>query len=226
MESESSPEPRRPYRSPLRRAQAGQTRSAILEAARPLFIQRGYPGTSMGDIARTAGVSIKTVEAIFGTKARLLTALRDMTIVGDDAEIPVAGRVWFREMLQDPDPRRQLERFAQLSCQIKHRTAALNEVIRRAGQADREIGQLWQAAQDQLMADQRPVAESLAAKGALREGLDAADAADTLWLLNHPSVYYLAVFERDWPEQRFTRWLADTFIHQLLRQPPPGATLE
>ena len=135
MELKSSPEPRRPYRSPLRRAQARQTRRAILEAARPLFIHRGYPGTSMGDIARAAGVSVKTVEAAFGTKASLLTAVRDVTIVGDDEAVPVAGRPWFREMLEEPDPRRQLERFAQLSCQIKHRTAALNEVIRRAGQA-------------------------------------------------------------------------------------------
>jgi AcrR family transcriptional regulator len=219
MKSESSAGPRRPYRSPFREAQARQTRRAILEAARPLFIQHGYPGTSMGDIARAAGVSIKTVEAAFGTKARLLTALRDVTIVRDDQAIPVAGRTWFREMLEEPDPRRQLQRFAQLSCQIKHRTAALNEVIRRAGQADPEIGELWQALQDQLMEDQRAVAESLAGKGALREGLDAASAADTLWLLNHPSVYYLAVFERDWPEQRFMDWLADTFSHQLLRSP-------
>ena len=217
MESESSAEPRRPYRSPLRQAQARQTRRAILEAARPLFIQRGYPGTSMGDIAQAAGVSVKTVEAIFGTKARLLTAVRDVTIVGDDEAIPVAGREWFQQMLAEPDPRRQLARFAELSCQIKHRTAALNEVIRRALQADPEIGELWQAVQDQLMEDQRPVAESLAAKGALREGLDVASAADTLWLLNHPSVYCLAVFERDWPEKRFTHWLADAFIRQLVR---------
>ena len=34
---------------------------------------------------------------------------------------------------------------------------------------------------------------------------------------NHPSVYYFAVVERGWPEGRFERWLADAFIHQLLR---------
>jgi hypothetical protein len=90
-------------------------------------------------------------------------------------------------------------------------------VIRRAGQADPEIGKLWQALQDQLMADQRPVAASLAAKEALREGLDAASAAGTLWLLSHPSLYYLAVFDRAWPQKRFTHWLADALIRQLLR---------
>jgi AcrR family transcriptional regulator len=143
MESESSAKSRRPYHSPRRQEQARQTRRAILEAARPLFIQRGYSGTSMGDIAQAAGVSLKTLEAIFGTKAKLLSALRDVSIAGDDEAVTLAERAHFREMLEEPGPQRQLALFAQISCRIKHRTAALNEVIRRAAQADGEIGELW-----------------------------------------------------------------------------------
>jgi hypothetical protein len=170
----------------------------------------------MGDIARAGEVSIKTVEAIFGTKARLLTALRDVTIAGDDAAIPVAERAWFREMLEEPDPGRQLELLVQYVSRIKRRTAPLNEVIRRAAQSDPEIGELWRVFQAQFMADQRLVAESLAAKGALRDGLDVDGAADAIWLLNHPSVFYLAVGECGWPEERFERWLTDALIRQLL----------
>jgi AcrR family transcriptional regulator len=170
----------------------------------------------MGDVARAAGVSIKTVEAIFGTKAKLLTALRDVTIAGDDEAIPLAQRSWFREMLEEPDPRRLLRLHARNTCRIKRRTAALNEVIRRAAQADPDMGELWQTFQDQYMADQRLVADRLAVQGALREGLDAAGAANTIWMLNHPSVYYLAVVERGWSEEQFERWLADAFILQLL----------
>jgi AcrR family transcriptional regulator len=207
----------RSYHSPLRQEQARQTRRAILDAALPLFVECGYAGTSMGDIARAAAVSIKTVEAIFGTKAKLLVALRDVTIVGDDQAIPLAERPWFQEMLAEPEPRRQLRLFAQGTCRIKHRTARLNEVIRRAAPGDPEIGQLWQVVQEQMMADLRMVAERLAAKGVLREQLDLAQAAEILWLLNHPSVYYLAIVERGWPEEQFEQWLADAFIHQLLR---------
>lgn len=216
MDSESSTKSRRPYHSPRRQEQALQTRHAILEAARPLFIQRGYAGTSMGDIARAAGVSIKTVEASFGTKARLLTVLRDVTIAGDDEAIPVAQRAWFQEMLDEPDPRRQLELHVQHTMRIKRRTAALNEVIRRAAQADPEIGELWRVFQDQFMADQRLVAESLAAKGALRPGLDADGAAETIWALNHPSFYYLMVCEHGWTEAYFERWQTEAAIRQLL----------
>ena len=217
MESESSTKSRRPYHSPRRQEQARQTRLAILEAARPLFIERGYAGTSMGDIAQAAGVSIKTVEAIFGTKAKLLSALRDVSIAGDDEAISLADRTPYREMLEEPDPRRQLDRLARISGSVKHRTAAVNEVIRRTAQSDEEIRELWQVFQVQYMKDQRMLAERLAARGVLREELDAASAAEIIGMLNHPSVYYLAVYERGWSKEHFERWLADALIRQLLR---------
>jgi AcrR family transcriptional regulator len=214
---ESSIHSRRPYHSPRRQEQARLTRRAILDAALPLFVQHGYAGTSLGDIAHVAGVALRTVEATFGTKAKLLVALRDVTIAGDDDAIPVVDRAWYQEMLAEPDPRRQLELHARVSCQIKRRTAPLIEVIRRAAQFDPEISDLWRVFQEQYLADQWIVAESLAAKGALREPLTAADAAEIIAMPNHPSVYYFAVVERGWPEDRFERWLADAFTDQLLR---------
>jgi AcrR family transcriptional regulator len=216
MELESSTKSQRSYHSPRRQEQARQTRLAILEAARPLFIEQGYAGTSMSDIARAAGVSIKTVEAIFGTKARLLMVLRDVSITGDDAAIPVSERAWFREMLEEVDPRRQLQLFAQGSCRIKRRTAAVNEVIRRAAQVDPEIGERWRVSQDQFIADQRRVAESLAARGALRPEVDVDAAAETIRALNHPSFYYLMVHEQGWSAEDFERWLADALVRTLL----------
>jgi AcrR family transcriptional regulator len=214
---ESSINSRRPYHSPRRQEQARLTRRAILDAALPLFVQHGYAGTSLGDIAQAAGVALRTVEATFGTNAKLLVALRDVTIAGDDEAIPVVDRARYQEMLAEPDPRRQLELHARVSCQIKRRTAPLIEVIRRAAQFDPEISDLWRVFQEQYLADQRIVAESLAAKGALRAPLTAADAAEIIAMPNHPSVYYFAVVERGWPEERFERWLADAFTDQLLR---------
>ena len=67
MTSESTPKLRRPYHSPRLQEHRRQTRRAILDAARSLFIERGYSGTSMAEIATAATVSIKTVEAAFGT---------------------------------------------------------------------------------------------------------------------------------------------------------------
>ena len=66
---------KRRYHSPLRDAQAAATRVRILEAALDEFVARGYPGTSVAAIARTAGVSPETIYATFGTKRGIVDAL-------------------------------------------------------------------------------------------------------------------------------------------------------
>jgi AcrR family transcriptional regulator len=62
----------RPYRAPLRVAAAERTRAAILSAAQARFEEAGWANTTIPAIADSAGVSPKTVEAQFGTKANLL----------------------------------------------------------------------------------------------------------------------------------------------------------
>ena len=47
---------RRAYNSPRRQQQAAATRRTILEAAERLFLQDGYPATTMEAIAAEAGV--------------------------------------------------------------------------------------------------------------------------------------------------------------------------
>jgi AcrR family transcriptional regulator len=57
-----------------RRAGSGDSREAILEAARRLFAERGYDGASLRMIAAEAGVDAALVVHFFGSKAKLLTA--------------------------------------------------------------------------------------------------------------------------------------------------------
>ena len=49
-------------------------RAAILEAAKQLFLEQGYQGVSMDQIAATAGVSKLTVYSHFGDKETLFAA--------------------------------------------------------------------------------------------------------------------------------------------------------
>jgi TetR/AcrR family transcriptional regulator, regulator of autoinduction and epiphytic fitness len=64
--------PRRAYHAPNRAAAADRTRRTILTAAKVIFEDLGWARTTMPAIAGSAGVSVKTVEAHFGTKAKLL----------------------------------------------------------------------------------------------------------------------------------------------------------
>jgi AcrR family transcriptional regulator len=54
---------RRAYDSSSRKAAALETRRSIIEAARRLFLERDYAGTTMQAIAEATGVALDTVYA-------------------------------------------------------------------------------------------------------------------------------------------------------------------
>jgi AcrR family transcriptional regulator len=62
----------RRYHAPLRAAAAERTRGAILSAAQERFEEVGWAATTIPAVADSAGVSPKTIEAQFKTKANLL----------------------------------------------------------------------------------------------------------------------------------------------------------
>ena len=56
----------------------------MLDAATAVFLDRGYGGATIRAVAAEARVSVPTVEALFGTKARVLKAAIDVAIAGDE----------------------------------------------------------------------------------------------------------------------------------------------
>ena len=207
----------RQYHSPRRAQQAATTRLEIIRAAKRLFEEQGYAATTMAAIAAEADVALKTVYLAFETKARLLRAVWDVALKGDDADAPVAVRPWYVAVLEEPDPERKLRRLAAASCRVKLRIASLLRVIRDAAPSDEEIGALWALIQSDFYANQGAIISTLDRANALAPTLDAARATDILWTLNHPDVWLLLVGERGWTAEQFEAWLGDTAIEQLLR---------
>ena len=205
---------KRPYDSPRRREQAAATRAAILDAALKLFEQQGYVATSVGAIAKEAGVALKTVYAVFGTKRGVLVALRSQLVRGGDEPVPVAQQEWFRAVLDEPDPRKRLALFANAATALKTRAGAIFEIIRHAAPADSEIQAMWDEFMLDFYENQRIVVERFAMDGALK--LDVDRATDVLWTINHPAVYHLLVAERGWSGDDYRQWLENTLAEQLL----------
>ena len=206
----------RAYNSPRRREQAAATRRAILDAAQVLFERQDYAATSMGAIAAEAGVSVKTVYLAFETKSGVLRALWNLLLRGDEGDAPVAARAWYRAVLDEPDPERQLRMNARNSRRGKARIGALLGVIRRAAPFDADIAALWRRIQDDYLDNQKAIVASVAAKGALRDGLDVDRGADILWTVNHPDVFALLVGERGWTLDHYEAWSAEVSCDQLL----------
>ena len=151
--------PKRSYDSPRRREQAAATRRDILAAAQRLFEQQGYAATTMAEIATEAGVALKTVYTAFETKSGVLRALWNLLLRGDERDVPVMDRAWYREVLDEPDPERQLRLNARNSRIVKVRVAALLEVIRQAAPLDPDIEALWSRIQSDFYDNQRAIVE-------------------------------------------------------------------
>jgi AcrR family transcriptional regulator len=207
---------KRRYDSSRRRAQAAATRVDILEAAQRLFEQRGYAATTMEAIASEASVALKTVYVAFETKSGLLRALWNHLLRGGRDDVPVAQQDWYREVVEEPDPERQLRLAARASRVVKVRIGAVLEVVRSAAPIDPDIAELWSRIQTEFHANQRVIVESLNARNALRPGLDVDRATDILWTLNHPNVWQLLTDERGWAPEQWEEWFAETACSQLL----------
>ena len=177
----------------------------------------GYAATTMAAIATEAGVSLKTVYVAFETKSGVLRALWNLLLRGDQDEAPVGERPWYRAVLEEPDPERQLRLTARNSRIVKARIGPLLSVIRSASQIDGDIAALWTRIQTDFHDNQRGIVESLQEKKALRRGLDVERASDILWTLNHPDLWQLLVAERGWTPDQWEGWFAETVRAQLLR---------
>jgi AcrR family transcriptional regulator len=208
---------RRRYHSPRRKEQAEATRKEILDAAERLFLRDGYVATSMAAIAKEAGVALKTVYLAFESKAGLLRALWHRNLRRGREEVPVAGQDWFKEVIEEPDPERALRLNARNSRNVKARIGPIGEVIRSAAAADPEIDALLNRIWSDFYDNQRDVVKALKRRKALKPELGVDRAADILWTLNHPSVYFLLLAGRGWSEDEYERWLGDITCAELLK---------
>ncbi len=210
------PAVKRRYRSPLRSAQAGQTRRAIIDAATLLFVRDGYGATSIEAIAEEAGVSRATVFTACGSKAALLKTAYDVALVGDDVDIPLPLRPQSIAIRAEPDPRRYLERYAGLIVELGGRVAAIYEAIRGAASADPDLRPVWDKIQGERRIGAAHVVADAASKGTLRPGLDPEAAADLVWVLVDPGLFHMLVKIRGWSPERYTKWLGAALRHELL----------
>ncbi len=210
--------PRRAYRSTKRAEQVAQTRRDILAAAGVAFRAGGYTGVSMPTIAAESGVAVETIYRAFGSKAGLFSAVVDAAVAGgaSRAEIPVTERPAIRAIAEEPDPRRQVERYAATQPGIHRRAGPLLRVLRDAAPTDPELEALWNSIEDGRRHGQAGFVAMLAGRGVLRPGLSVEDGRDGLWTLTSLAVFDMLVGTCGWSVERYERWLADRLIDLLL----------
>jgi AcrR family transcriptional regulator len=210
------PSVKRTYRSPLRAAHAQTTRERVIDAAATLFIEVGYGATSIDAIAEAAGVGRATVFTAVGGKAALLKAAYDVAVVGDDEPVPLPQRPWAQHVLATKDPYERIARYGEMIADLGERVAPIYEAFRGAARADPEVRALWTEIRDERRGGASNFVRFISDVGALRADIDAVTAADVVWVLNDPALYYQLVIEQGWSRDKFAPWIGETMQFQLL----------
>ena len=218
---------RRRYTSAVRAQQAAATRHAVLGAARDLFAEDGYVGTSLSAIARRAGVAVDTVYAAVGRKPVVMRALLESSLSGTDETVPAEQREYVRRVRAAGSAREKVTIYAAAMAEIGVRMAPIHRALAEAALSDPDCAALRAEISARRAANMRLFAADLRATGQLRSDLTDDDVADVVWSMNGAEYWTLLVGERGWSPAKFRDWLADCWTRALLsdgvaqRRPAP-----
>jgi len=214
---------KRRYDNSRRQAQAQATRLKVIEAAKRLFIQHGYPATTIETIAEAADTPLPTLYRLFGSKRALLTAVLDTSLGGDDQPIAFADRPAVRAARAEPDPVTMVNAFARIARELMDRSSAIQHVLATAAQVDPDAAELLAEIRRQRHTGQSRIVAALNARDALDPGLDTSEAADIVYTLLSPEVHRILTVERGWPADRYERWIARSLATLLRTSQHPSA---
>lgn len=205
---------KRRYSSPVRDEQAARTRARILDAASQLFHERGYGRTTMKGIADAAGVARDTVHAVFGSKARVLTALIDLRLVPDGSVPAARERPEALAFKNETDQRKQIELFAKFIAGLSTQLRPVFEILRTASAVEPEAADVFREMDRYRLANMHTYAQWIAARGPLRVSIRRA--SEMIWAVASPDVGRMLCDELGWSERQHAQWLADTLTRTLL----------
>jgi AcrR family transcriptional regulator len=191
-------------------------RRAVVDAARTLFVERGYAASTIEAISEHSDVPAATVYRLFSSKLGILKALLDTSIAGDDQPLAVHERHDVALLFNEADPYKVLAGFAGVTTAINQRTNDAYRVLVSAAGSDPAAAELLGAIRQQRDEGQGRIARSLSRARALKPGLRQRDAVDVIHALMSPEVYGLLVEDRGWRPERYREWLVTTLTQQLL----------
>jgi AcrR family transcriptional regulator len=209
-ESGAAAAAKRAYHSPTRRRQAEESHRRMLAAARTLFAQRGYAGTTLEAIAEAAGVSPKTVGARFGSKRAILAEVLDPHGLGS------RHAAVLDQFSAAPDPPAQLRLVARLTREVFSASVAEFELLRGAGAVASELAGVAAEVERRRRQRQAGLIGLLREQGALRADRTDEEATDEMWALSSFDLYRLLILQRGWTPEQYESWLGEVLAERLL----------
>jgi AcrR family transcriptional regulator len=208
----------RKYRAPERAAAAARTRSAIVAAAQRSFEQHGWNGATVRLIADAADVSPKTVEVLFGTKAKLLQAAVDYAIRGDTDAVAMPQRQTIIEIEAAPTAARMLELHAAHLRSVNARSARLAAVVEQAATTDDTVAALWKRMNHNRRFAVRWATDTLLRKRGHRLAITRGEVEAIFWVALDWGTYRTLTEHAGLTPGGYERWLRGYYQSTLLSQ--------
>jgi AcrR family transcriptional regulator len=197
--------------SSLRERKAQLTRDEILQAARRLFAERGYAGTSVRDIAKAAGVSAQTVYDSVGSKQALVERLNDL--IDEEADVPAIARA----AAESGDPSEIAAAPARVTRSILENCGDILHALVSGAAAEPELAAVLEEGHRRHMEGAASMIGLLRKLDALAPSVEPGEAAETLAAL---ADFRFALVLREsygWSLDRIEDWIAATSRALLLR---------
>ena len=179
----------------------------MLDAARRLFLERGYAATTIPEVAAAAGVAVATIYWAFGSKRVLVSEIRQAWF--ETAE--TGARL--RKVLAIDDPGARLDGYAAFMGDQWATGAEALAIQQDAMRADPEIAAEIAAVLAERAERLKKVVVPLAPH--LREPLTVETAHDLLLALSMLEVYR-ELRVRGWSDTQYQAWLGHVLREQLL----------
>lgn len=196
---------------PTRRERAELTRLAIIRAAHTVFVERGYTGARMVDVAHVAGVAVQTVYLVFHTKGELLAACHDHAVLGEDDPKPPHEQPWYAALLAATSADTSVAHFVSGNTAICERIAVLDDTMRAAAH-EPEAAKVHQRSQRLRREGYAVLVAHWRTTFGLRPGLTDTQANDLLLMLSGPASYRELVVENGWSTDDYRAWLHNTLL--------------
>lgn len=187
-----------------------------MAAAKDVFERLGWSGTTMRAVADQAGVSVKTVEALYRTKAELLKTAVDYAIAGDLRPVPVPGRDSVAAMRDAADAPAMLGLHARHTRDISGRAAPIFWVVEQAAPDSKDMAALWAQMTENRRAGAHGAAVGLLAKPGLPPHVTQRYAEEVFWIAIDPGTYRSLTLGRGFSTDDFEAWIRNFYQKMLL----------
>lgn len=186
------------------------TRQEILRAARRLFAEHGYAGTSIHQIAAESGVAVQTIYSSVGGKSELVLALNDL--IDDEAGVAELSA----ELAKETNPARLIAKAVHLTRQLNERCEDIVSVLLSAAPVEPDVATAHADGMRRHQQGAAGLGQRLAALDALASGTSPAQAATAYAMMTAPASWRQLTHDSGWTFDEAEQWLTASLKKLLL----------